>query len=298
LRWLGGQIVVRLKDATDREAKQICANIERTFRRGSGGEATITTAYEMLSDNADFQRAVNTVLHKVQAEKNGRRTFGPDGEALLTSSYDRRCELLPMQVVASRKRTGDNEYRMMSSAAYARWAAVQKPFVFDWYLKRQLFKAGVCDRYKLPYQPEDLWEREGEGRYVGLVMADGNAFGQMLEAITNPDLYKNFSRQLYQLTITAVAHAAAKTKMKPFTNQRGRWLPLIPIILAGDDLTVMLRAEHAMIFAEELCQQFYLLSADPGAIQRYGRWSESKRLERGRGFSQETMRHSGGLPFL
>jgi len=228
LRWLGGQIVALLQDSTEVQPDQVCANIERIFRGLSKGEATITTAYEPCSGSADFQRAIHTAFGKVQTEKNGRQTFGPEGEALLTSSYDRRCDLLPSQAASDRKPLGEDEYRMMSYAAHVRWEAVRKPPVFDRYLKRQLAMAEIRGGYRLPYQTEDLWEREGEGRYVGLVMADGNAFGQMLEAIDNPDVYKNFSEQLYRLILTAVALAANKAGMKTFFNERGRWLPHHP----------------------------------------------------------------------
>jgi hypothetical protein len=137
---------------------------------------------------------------------------------------------------------------------------------FDQELKRKLSEAAIPDGYSLPYRIEDLWEQEGEGRYVGLIMADGNAFGQMLETIEDPDTYENFSEQLYWLSLTAVAHAAKKTGMESFSKKRGHerdhWLPLIPIILAGDDLAVLIRAEHAIVFAEELCKQFHLLSGN------------------------------------
>ena len=183
LRWRGGQIVAHLVDATKDQVEYVCARIEKIFRDHSKGEATITTAYEPYDSSSDFLRAMHKAFRQVQTEKNERGKYGSSGEALLTSSYDRRCDLLPSQAAADREPTGDDEYRMMSYAALARWAAVEERSPFDTALKQKLSEAGIPDGYKLPYQPEDLWEQEGEGRYVGLVMADGNSFGQMLETI-------------------------------------------------------------------------------------------------------------------
>jgi len=265
LRWRGGQIVARTKDATETQVGHLCARIEKIFRDRSKGEATITTAYEPYSDNTDFKRAIRESFRRVQVEKNGKQTFGLDGEALLTSPYDRKCDLLPSQSASARKKIADDESRMMSNAASARWEAVEEGFAFDRDLRNKLTAAKVPDS-KLPYQTDDLWEKKGEGRYIGLIMADGNAFGQMLEAIHDPDDYVQFSDQLYQLTLTAVAQATKQTNLQPVTKQNNRqrniWLPLIPIILAGDDLAIVVRAEHAIRFVHALCDQFSQLSSD------------------------------------
>ena len=127
LRWRGGQIVAVLQDATKEQADAVCASIEQIFRDTSAGEATITTACEPYQDG--FDKAIKAAFVKVRVEKDGRQTLGPHGEAFLTSSYDRRCNLLPSQSATYREslgEPGEMEFRYLSRSALARWQAVKR----------------------------------------------------------------------------------------------------------------------------------------------------------------------------
>jgi len=266
-RWRGGQIVAVLQDATEEQADNVCASMEKIFRDESAGEATITTAYEPYQD--DFKKSIKAAFIKVRTEKDGRRTFGSDGEAFLTSSYDRRCDLLPSQSATDRESVGEpgeKKFRYLSDSALVRWNAVLSTMPFDGDLQPKLLWAGISPIGKLPYKPEDLWGKKAEGQYMAFVMADGNAFGQMLETIDEPEVYQKFSEELYNLTLTAIAQAAKNAGIERFSKRNeGQlvWLlPFIPIILAGDDLSVLVRAEHAVAFAYHLCNSFWELSGD------------------------------------
>jgi len=138
-------------------------------------------------------------------------------------------------------------------------------------LTKELFQAAITlrgsvepadyKRYVLPIIFLRFLSLRYDGRRAEIeeLVADKKSdyFGDK-EAIHDPDDYVQFSDQLYQLTLTAVAQAAKETKIRPV----GEWLPLIPIILAGDDLATVVRAEHAIGFAHALCDQFSQLSGD------------------------------------
>ena len=267
LRWRGGQIVAVLQDVTEEQADAVCAYIEKTFRKFSAGEATITTACQPYQ--GDFKKAIKAAFVKVRKEKDGRQIFGSDGEAFLTSSYDRRCYLLPSQSATDRKSVGEpgeEEFRYLSDSALVRWNAVLSTMPFDGDLQEKLLWAGICPIGKLPYKPEDLWKKKAEGQYMAFVVADGNAFGQMLETIDESKVYQKFSEELYNLTLTAIAQAAKKAGIKHFCKRNEgqvvRLLPFIPIILAGDDLSVLVREEHSVAFVYHLCNSFWELSGD------------------------------------
>jgi hypothetical protein len=273
LRWRGGQIVAVLRHASVQSAEQVCAQLERVFRESSAGEATLTTGYAEY-DGQNFKGAVADAFKIVRREKDGRHRLGPDGEALLTSPYDRRCDLLSVQSAQMRRlvsQAGEPiEYRFHSPAADKQWQAVRSKIPFDQDLQKELIKAGALDDkdakdYRFPYAPEDLWRWESDEQYVALVMADGNSFGQMLECIDDTELYQEYSNEIYRLTLNAVARAAKETgidKTVSFFKRGSKWLPLTPIILAGDDLSLLVRKEHGLGFAHTLCQKFSSLSMD------------------------------------
>lgn len=102
----------------------------------------------------------------------------------------------------------------------------------------------------------------GERRLVGLVHADGNGMGELLrvldEACEHADdatyvrLYRQFSEGLGEATVGAAR--AASEMLRPHAS--GDVLPARPLVLGGDDLTILLRADLALDFTLEFLRAF------------------------------------------
>lgn len=96
----------------------------------------------------------------------------------------------------------------------------------------------------------------GERRLVGLLHADGNGLGELLRTInkacegadddTYTVLYRAFSDGLGRATLRA-AHTASRQVLVPAAVDGV--LPARPLVLGGDDLTIVLRADLALDFA-------------------------------------------------
>jgi len=269
--------VVAILDRSETDADAFCAGLEEAVRQKSGGQASITTTY-VEYDGTGFRDKLKLAFRKIHTEKDGRQNFGVEGSALLTSPYYHRCSLLPTQ--PARYPTvigeiGDEEERYLSEAAKAQWVAVKekKKIEFDVGLLQKLGKPDCW----LPYQLDDLWRKE-EGGYMGFIAADGNNIGQMLEIIGDECLYEEFSNQMYDLVWGTIAEAAmtakippkrfVKTKKSKQGSSQKSFLPLIPVIVAGDDLSLLVRAEDASRFAAGLCCKFTELSKGNTAIQQ------------------------------
>lgn len=135
-----------------------------------------------------------------------------------------------------------------------------------------LSRAGLTDRFSPPQIPlswrdwprdltpgaEDAFPFLGEERTVALVHADGNGLGQLLEnaraaASRSPErfieIFRRLSEGIEQATQNA-ARAATRDVLLPEREARGRPGPLAarPIVLGGDDLTVLVRADLALPF--------------------------------------------------
>lgn len=286
LRWRGGQVVAILavtdEDQAQAQADEFCAHLEAAVRRKSGGAASITTT-SVKYDGTSFRQHLKAAFRQIQAEKDGRQNWGIEGAALLTGPYYHRCDLLPTLPAQRREEIGDlgeEEERYLSAAASARLKEVRgkQKVDFDEQLLQKLDVQLAAAGYQFPYQPDDLWEQV-EGGYLGFVAADGNSVGQMLEVIGNEQLYRNFSEEMYDLVLETIAQAARiagihkrkvhKTKQRRTGSgqQIYKYVPLVPVIVAGDDLSLLVRAPQALSLAAGLCTQFVQLSQIKSAIQ-------------------------------
>jgi len=109
--------------------------------------------------------------------------------------------------------------------------------------------------------------REAEGRWVAVIHADGNGLGEIFLDFLNRcnaqsredyiQKYQAFSLALDTCTINAAKGALAEIfAQQEQTGQKGRRLPFIPLIIGGDDLTVICDGAHAVPFAARFLQYF------------------------------------------
>ena len=102
-----------------------------------------------------------------------------------------------------------------------------------------------------------------EDRTIALVHADGNGFGELLrqarEAV-GPDperfmpVFKTLSNEIQQATEKAVQQAVAEV-LVPNKDKAGI-LPARPVVVGGDDLTFLVRADLAVPFVQSFVAQF------------------------------------------
>lgn len=92
-----------------------------------------------------------------------------------------------------------------------------------------------------------------EDRWLAVIHADGNNVGKRIIEFINENKadadvkLSNFSRALHQATKKAVNEACAKV-VEQLGNEGANPYPFRPIILGGDDITVVVRADKAMDF--------------------------------------------------
>jgi len=115
-----------------------------------------------------------------------------------------------------------------------------------------------------PYELDDIVS--DESAYVAVVHADGNDLGSMLMRIgehiakTPQDaekIYRMISVCIDRITVSAVQHATEKV-LFPVYQAAGEksFIPARPIVLGGDDLTIIVRADLAIEFTCEFLSAF------------------------------------------
>ena len=111
----------------------------------------------------------------------------------------------------------------------------------------------------------------GEARTVALLHADGNGLGLLLRRINEVvrkkperfvDLYDQFSRLVEDVTAEAARQATAEVLLPAREREGTSCLPARPILLGGDDILVLLRADLAMDYLQTFTRAFEAESAE------------------------------------
>jgi hypothetical protein len=291
LRKNGGQAVAILHDATQSATSEICHQWEKHFRSHSNHASTITVAVAEWPEDIGFKSALGTAFASVWRRKQSRQAPDMSGvwetdptDLPRTGFYERRCEYCRSQPALpdlQRNRpflsASPDRYWHICQACLAREAAIidrRDPSISHdgrIFLKLHALGVGIPGPHRLPYELEELWPQGHEGNYLAYLSADGNSFGTLQEEIADPDLYRAFASSLEDLTYSAIALAAERSGLAA----RSRWLqfdgqtvlPFMPIILAGDDLAVLLPGQEGLKFALELCKAFSQGSMENEPIQ-------------------------------
>ncbi len=113
-----------------------------------------------------------------------------------------------------------------------------------------------------PAKKDPRFPFKRDNRYVAVVHADGNRLGQLLRTLAeyskqHPesfiDIFSAYSEAIEKATISAAQQATAL--LKPVYERR-KIMPMRPIILGGDDITVIIRADLALEFTKVFLNAF------------------------------------------
>ncbi len=145
---------------------------------------------------------------------------------------------------------------------YSKGKTLQRKFLADTKedLKRFTFPLN------LDPDEDNAFPFESDNHYVAIIHADGNGIGQQLIALgeklqNDPEakigaIFREFSTHLKEATEVAAKEAlrAEIKKNRSFTARD--ILPFRPLVLGGDDLTVIIRSEFALSFTKRFIELF------------------------------------------
>lgn len=119
---------------------------------------------------------------------------------------------------------------------------------------------------QIPWEMEDITKSKGKSySWLAVVHADGNNMGialqRLSESVGSPNgddyirIFRNFSKALNLSTITAAKKAHLEVLKKNALDSHYK-LPFRPIVIGGDDLTIICRADLALDFTKLFLQYF------------------------------------------
>lgn len=192
---------------------------------------SVSQAVVMMENDADFQRASDELERKLREQRNH-----PSGSV-------RQFGLLGMQRV---RRTGLPETVAGDCTSKKENHGRQD-------LARTMFGDDILQRARTSNSIEDFI---GQNDWMAIIHADGNGLGQVVRAIAkDKDQFSLFSRTLDKATCVAARRAFEQLAEDQKVNARGI-IPMRPVVLGGDDLTLICRGDLALDFVRAYLQCF------------------------------------------
>ncbi len=100
----------------------------------------------------------------------------------------------------------------------------------------------------------DISDITGKNDWIAIIHADGNGLGKVIQTVgKKKDVYGEFSIKLDDATKEA-AHTAYQTVKNKFNDKQV--IPIRPVVLSGDDMTVIIRGDLALDYANSFITAF------------------------------------------
>ena len=218
---------------------ETCAKTVRDFPRRVMIEAPgITISQAVVEMTGDFPDRINELEEKLRSQRNQ-----PQPSLTLGALGMKRSNKTGLPLVAPE---GQDKSVDMTTAAKRRYIHALSLAKKSFY-GTDSDKKVDADRY--PYDIAKLTDRND---WIAIVHADGNSLGQIVQRIGGDmEQYRRFSQLLDEAT-----ERAANAAFEKLGVREGDSYPLRPIVLGGDDMTVIIRGSLAIAYAQEFIRQF------------------------------------------
>lgn len=207
---------------------------------------TISQAVVKIKDDSEYAKKAEELEQRLHAQRNhpvkslttglmaierSRKTGLPATTIKYAQDKKEKDEYLDEGIVAKRNEKGCDLYRKLTG---------------------EDIKPG-----NRAYDTKDL---TGHNDWIAVIHADGNGLGEVVAELSGDyQRFKDFSDNLDKATIAAAQAAYTATKEKEEDEKANRTLEKLkirPIVIGGDDLTVICRGDLAVKFVKEYLEAF------------------------------------------
>jgi hypothetical protein len=260
-----GQFVLDAK--TTEAVDQAVAALARCYRKETGGEVRIAWGVAELPGQAGYRGA----LEAAHGQMRSRREMASASRVTSLFPFARECQSASHLTVPFKPEGTGGRLLLSEACDRKRREAYQSRRYGAWSgWLQHLQERG------LPWPPRESWDRlrcEELGQiaqvgarrdYLGLVYADGNAMGRLVQELNSVDTCNTFSEIVdrsvraacYKALDTVCAAEIARVRQLQEEGRGGRPLPADILLLGGDDLLVVLPATRALPFVLEVTRCF------------------------------------------
>jgi hypothetical protein len=257
----------------------------------------------IFDEEADCRSFVRDFSRSVRKKAPGVRitqavlTFGPD--ELATKLRELELKLtklrsradLPLDIgymgLERCRRTGNVAVRTTSDEEYICQATVEKLSASgsnNQRLLRKLTGELNLEKERFPLDMEMISKGEKKD-WIAVIHADGNGMGNIVQALGQMLIGRNnnavalafsdFSKLIDRSTTAAVRHAFASTFKKEI-EKRSEYIPVRPLVMGGDDVSLIIRADKALSFCNAFMEHFELSAGE--ALEGFRRSHDLEQL--------------------
>lgn len=236
-------------------SREECEKVVRSFPKAVIEFApgiTVSQAVVEMQDNCsdeDFKKAVLTLEARLRVQRN--RPMRSTQPGWLGIERSRQTGLPVID-----RRNKKNEPLMLDAASFRKLYTMKEGEREERKMSTQLLfnKAYKgCRTEQIPFQLKDLTDRND---WIAVIHADGNGLGQVVQHIgANRVKLKKFS-YLLDLATTQAANGAFDEVRKMFPAVFCDKVPFRPIVLSGDDHTLICRADLAIPYLVSFIKLF------------------------------------------
>lgn len=235
---------------SEEECRRVVRVFPKTVMEFAPG-ITISQSVVPMKKGDSFKSAVNKLEKNLRAQRN--RQMRDLSIGLMGISRSRETGL---PVTHIKNYDGKTEY--LDSATYHKLydekGYRKKTFSL---LCRKAFgdaidTAGLWKQKRLPVEIKEMTR---DNDWIAIIHADGNGLGQIVQKIgRDKDKFKEFSRALDQATVLAAQKAFQEVVDEDLSKDKT--IPMRPIVLSGDDHTVICRADIAIPYTKRFLECF------------------------------------------
>lgn len=259
---------------------EIKSRIEKIYPSKTDGQATITVVHEEVSEEeirTDFKTIIKRLSNRLKEAKE-RKVIFPLREVIPYARLCQSCGIRPVNIkreeeiylcLSCDNKRREGEYRPGEKES-------GKTLFFNNFLKYlkkhqcEVFAKRILEEYqeleptitsvkemtKNADNARDLEDISDENGYIGVIYADGNEIGAIIEEkLKDAETFMKFSDSLYEITEESVFSALA-TYIYPKPVEHGIIFPFEIISIGGDDVFMIVPAKIALQVDNRLCKNF------------------------------------------
>jgi hypothetical protein len=238
-------------------------NLAEVYRLATGGTLTVA---EPVKVNGNFPEASKLAEENLRRAKQRRGGWHSPSHL----PYVAFCASCGLGLTVTHRKyhpedEGDPQYLCQSCLAKAGERAEQRADDLDSFLGRFYRTAVPSGEYDWPGHVkrrelgekdpvEDVADYDGR-RYVAYLVADGNEMGELFSNCKDSEQMRELSRELERAMREALAKPTRKAMELPLSDRK-QFIPVVPLILGGDDLFALIPAPWALDFAAQFCREY------------------------------------------
>lgn len=262
------QFIVRADGAA--EVKAACTSTVRYIREQTGGEVGIVYGVAPLNDEVPYMQAVQMAHFQLRCQ----REFATCHRSASLVPVMMECSSASHLPAAHTDSNGD----ILSRTSYDKrqhgreirhhglwegWMQYLTQIVNPWPEEKDWRKIRCGDL-------TEIGDHSSWSNYIGIVYADGNAMGKIVQAMDQPETFRQFSsivdESIRKACFTALSEISEPeiNEIQEAVGKKDRFPHLAAdiLLLGGDDLLVALPANRALDFALKVTNKFEALTKD------------------------------------